>query len=131
MCRPIQRTWFLSVNGKKVPGSDTVERGVINKVVISPDGKHYAALSGDISNHQYVIVDGKRGQEYVSIDKLAFTPDSSTVVYTTYINGKNFIVVGDQEFGAPIGGVQPPVIAPVGNRVAGFIRTNGAPTLLI
>jgi len=122
---------FLVINGKKVPGSDTVERGLIDKVEFSPDGKHYAAICGDTSNHHYVITDGKRGQEYVSVDKLAFTPDSSTVVYTTYINSKNFIVVGDQEFGSSIGSVNPPVIAPAGNRVAAFVRMNGNPSLLI
>jgi len=122
---------FLVVNGKKVAGSDTVERGSIDNVVFSPDGKHYAAICGDLSSHHYVIVDGKRGQEYVSIDKLAFTPDSSTVAYLSSVNGRNFIVVGDQEFGAPIGSVQPPVLAPAGSRVAGLITTNGHPSLLI
>jgi hypothetical protein len=122
---------FLVVNGKKVPGSDTVERGAINKVVFSPDGKHYAALCGDTSNHQYVIVDGKRGQEYVSIDNLAFTADSSTVVYQSFMNGKQFIVAGEQEFGAALGGLQPPVIAPAGNRIAAFLFVNGVRNLLV
>jgi hypothetical protein len=122
---------FLVVNGKKVPGSETVERGAINKVEFSPDGKHYAALCGDTSSHHYLIVDGKRGQEYVSIDNLAFTADSSTLVYQSFVNGKQFIVVGDQEFGAAMGGVQPPVIAPAGNRVAAFLFVNGARNLLL
>ncbi len=122
---------FLVVNGKKVPGSDTLERGAINKVVFSPDGKHYAALCGDTSNHQYVIVDGKRGQEYVSIDNLSFTADSSTVVYQSFMNGKQFIVVGEQEFGAALGGLQPPVIAPAGNRIAAFLFVNGVRNLLL
>ena len=122
---------FLVLNGKKVPGSDTVERGSIDNVVFSPDGKHYAAICGDINSHHYVILDGKRQQEYVSVDKLAFTLDSSTVVYTTYVNGKSFIVVGDKEFGGPVGTVQQPVLAPAGNRVAGMIMVNGRPSLLI
>jgi hypothetical protein len=122
---------FLVLNGKKVPGSDTVERGSIDNVVFSPDGKHYAAICGDINSHHYVILDGKRQQEYVSVDKLAFTLDSSTVVYTTYVNGKSFIVVGDKEFGGPVGTVQQPVLAPAGNRVAGMILVNGRPSLLI
>jgi hypothetical protein len=122
---------FLVINGKKVPGSDTVERGAITKVVFSPDGKHYAALCGDTNNHQYVIVDGKRGQEYVSIENLAFTADSSTVVYQSFMNGKQFIVVGEQEFGAALGGVQPPVIAPAGNRIAAFLFVNGVRHLLL
>jgi hypothetical protein len=122
---------FLVVNGKKVPSSDTVERGSIDNVVFSQDGKHYAAIGGDINSHHYVIVDGKRGQEYVSVDKLAFTPDSSTVVYTAYVNGKSFVVVEDKEFGGSVGTVQAPVIAPAGNRVAAFMLTNGTPNLLM
>ena len=122
---------FLVVNGKKVPGSDTVERGEISSVEFSPDGKHYAALCGDTNNHRYLIVDGKRAQEYVSIQNVAFTADSSTVVYQALMNGKQFIVVGDQEFGAAAGGLQPTVIAPVGNRVAAFIFVNGARSLLL
>jgi hypothetical protein len=121
---------FLVVNGKRVPGSETVERGAITKVEFSPDGKHYAALCGDISNHQYVIVDGKRGQEYVSVDKLAFTPDSSTLIYTAYVNGKSFVVVGDQEFGGALTAYQP-IFAPIGNRVAAFMGVNGNPGLLL
>src|SRR5262249_17509463 len=39
---------FLVVNGKKVLGSETVERGSIDDVVFSADGKHYAAICGDI-----------------------------------------------------------------------------------
>jgi hypothetical protein len=122
---------FLVVNGKKVPGSDTVERGMIDDVVFSPDGKHFAAICGSTSSHHYVITDGKRGQEYVSVNKLAFTSDSSTAVYEGSVNGKNFIVVGDQEFGGSIGSVEPPVIAPAGNRVAAFMAINGNPSLLI
>lgn len=38
---------FLVVSGKKVPGSETVERGSIDDVVFSPDGKHYAAQSAE------------------------------------------------------------------------------------
>jgi hypothetical protein len=121
---------FLVVNGKKVPGSDTVERGRIDKVAFSPDGKHYAAICGDTSNHQYVIADGKRGQEYVSVDQLAFTADSSTVVYTAYVNGKSFVVAGDHEFGGSLTAYQP-IFAPVGYRVAAFMEVNGNPGLLM
>jgi len=121
---------FLVVNGKKVSGSDTVERGAINKVEFSPDGKHYAALCGDLNNHHYVILDGKRGQEYTSIDKLSFTADFSTLVYTAYVNSKTFVIVGDQEFGQPLGAPQP-IISPVGNRVAAILMMNSTPNLLI
>jgi hypothetical protein len=121
---------FLVVNGKKVPGSDTVERGMIDKVVFSADGKHYAAVYGDLNSHHYVFTDGKRAQEYVSVDKLAFTPDSSTLIYTAYVNGKSFVVVGDQEFGGALTAYQP-IFAPIGNRVAAFMGVNGNPGLLV
>ena len=121
---------FLVVNGKKVPGSDTVERGSITKVVFSPDGKRYAAIIGDLNNHLCVMVDGKRGQEYTSIDKLAFTADSSTIVYTAYVNAKTFVIVGDQEFGQPLGAPQP-IISPVGSRVAAVLMINSTPNLLL
>ena len=121
---------FLVVNGKKVPGSDTVERGAISKVVFSPDGKHYAAIIGDLNNHLCVMVDGKRGQEYTSIDKLTFTADSSMVVYTAFVNSKVFVIVGDQEFGQPMG-APVPILSPVGNRVGSLIATDGTPHLLM
>ena len=122
---------FLVVNGKRVPGSDTVERGMIHDVFFSPDGKHYAAHYQDLSNHHTIFMDGKRGQEYSFIDKVAFTPDSSSLVYLTQVNGKMFIVVGDKEYGGSVGTVMPPVISPVGHRVGAFILTNGSPTLLM
>lgn len=122
---------FLVVNGKKVPGSDTVERGTIDKVVFSPDGKHYAAHCSDLSNHQYVISDGKRGQDYAAVNDMSFTPDSSTLVYTSFVNSKTFLVVGDKEFGAAMGSGGQPVFAPAGNRVGSFITINGTRSLVM
>lgn len=122
---------FLVVNGKKVPGSDTVERGMINDVVFSPDGKHYAAHYQDLSNHHTIFADGKRQQEYSFIDKVTYTPDSSTLMYTAQINGKFFMVVGDKEYGGGNSGVLAPVLSPVGNRFAALLNNNGFGTLLI
>ena len=122
---------FLVVNGKKVPGSETVERGMIHDVFFSPDGKHYAAHCEDISTHHYLIVDGKRSQEYSSIDNITFTPDSSTLVYMSSVNGRSFIVVGEKEFGSTIGSVLPPVLSPAGNRVGSFLNMNGRVNLLL
>ena len=121
---------FLVVNGKKVPGSDTVERGMINEVVFSPDGKHYAAHCQDLSNHHYVITDGKRGEDYSAINDLGFTADSSTVVYGTQVNGKSFLVIGDKEF-TGAGGAIKPIIAPAGNRVAAVLPGNNSASLQV
>jgi hypothetical protein len=121
---------FLVVNGKKVPGSETVERGQILEVVFSPDGKHYAAHCQGINSDHYVIADGKRGQEYAAINNLAFTSDSSAIVYSAFKN-RQFVVVGDQEFASQYESGPVPVIAPVGNRVGAIMRMNNVPTLLM
>ena len=90
---------FLVVDGKKVPGSEIVhQRGQqIDQVVISPNGKHYAARFTTSQGHQYVFIDGKRGQEYQTVDHIVFTADSSKVTYTAFSNAKPYVVIGDQE----------------------------------
>lgn len=121
---------FLVVNGKKVPGSDTVERGMIQQVVFSPDGKHYAAHCADLNVNHYLIADGKRQQEYKAIDKITYTADSSTLVYMAQVNGKTFIVANDKEYtgeGAPL----QPVFSPVGNRFGGVFSYAGRISLLM
>src|SRR5258708_13408314 len=42
---------FLVLNGKKVPGSDTVDRGSTATVPFSPSAKHYAPPSASIYTH--------------------------------------------------------------------------------
>ncbi len=123
---------FLVVNGKKVPGSETVERGLIENVIVSPDGKHYAAQCYDINNHRYIVADGKRGEQYTAINNLAFTGDSSVAVYQAIANNKMFVVVGDHEFGgAGVGALVGPVIAPAGDHVAASMTVNGSASLLL
>ena len=55
---------FLIFNGKKVEGSDCQS---IDKVVISPDGKHFAAICSASAQVKFVLIDGKKGQEYFMI----------------------------------------------------------------
>jgi hypothetical protein len=133
-------TQFLVVNGKKVPGSEIVhERGAfIDLVAFSPDGKHYAARYTTTQNHQYLIVDGKRAQEYQSVDHIVFTPEPIRVTYTAFSNGKPYSIIGDQESEACLAGSSSPVfdthgaltIAPVSGH-AGTIcgLTGSSPTL--
>ena len=133
-------TQFLVVDGKKVPGSEIVhQRGAfIDQVAFSPDGKHYAARYTTTQNHQYLIVDGKRAQEYQVVDHIAFTADSSKVTYTAFANAKPYVVIGDQESDACSGTLTGPVIDPHGGLMipatggrAGTIcgQTGGAPTI--
>jgi hypothetical protein len=134
-------TQFLVVSGKKVPGSEIVhERGAfIDEIAFSPDGKHYAARYTTTQNHQYLILDGKRAEEYQRIDHIQFTSDSSKVTYTAFMNAKPYAIIGDQEsescFPEPAvidsrGGL---VIAPVGGRAGGICSLNGgeAPTIYL
>ena len=137
--RPLK---FLVVDGKKVPGSEIVnQRGVnFDQVTISPDGKHFAARFTNAQGHQYVFLDGKPGQEYQTVDHIVFTADSSRVTYTSFTNGKPYVVIGDQESEACLAEPVPPVIethgaltiASVGSR-AGTIcgLTGGPPTAYI
>jgi Tol biopolymer transport system component len=104
---------FLLVDGKPVEATLTTRDGSISKVIISPDGKHYAAICGKTGN-LYVVIDGKKGQEYFNIvDKdvstlaagIRFSPDSSKVVYTAYASGgrDQFVIINEEESDA-IGG---------------------------
>jgi len=93
---------FLIVNGKKIEGSDCPS---ITKVVISPDGKHFAALCSPSASVKYVLWDGKKGQEYFSIDDdvsgltsgLRFSADSTKLGYVATLNNKKFVVINDDE----------------------------------
>ena len=92
---------FLLVDGK--PAEATLGEQ-IRQVVFSPDGKRYAAICGKVGA-EFVVVDGKKGQQYQSIDNrltglsvgLSFSPDSSRVGYVANMQGKKFIVLDDDE----------------------------------
>jgi hypothetical protein len=97
---------FLLVDGKPVQATLT-KAPYFNKVIFSPDGKRYAAVCGSAPN-QFVVIDGKKGQEYFNIvDKdlgdlasgIRFSPDSSKVAYTAYANGgrDQFVVINEEE----------------------------------
>jgi Tol biopolymer transport system component len=136
-------TQFLVADGKKVPGSEIVhQRGAqIDQIAFSPDGKHYAARYKTTQNSQYLLVDGKRAQEYQTVDHILFTPDSSKLTYTAFANGKPYAIIGEAESEACLPEPTPPVIdshgtlvvAPVGGRAGGICGLNGgeAPTMYL
>jgi WD40 repeat protein len=135
---PGQRLQFLMIDGTKMLASEV--RGVssgIGKVTFSPDGKHYAAPLKIDENRQAVLLDGKRLQEYHVINQIAFTADSSKVIYTANDStGKSYVDYGDQEsntcFADFDGAVAPIAIAPAGNRVGAICGlTGGAPTIFL
>jgi len=91
----------LWVNGKPVP-STLCES--IKQVLFSPDGKHYAADCGR-SGAEWVVIDGKKGQEYQMLEHdigglssgMKYSPDSSKLVYVADSSGKKFVVVNEDE----------------------------------
>lgn len=126
---PLKESWSLVVGGKRVPASEMITRSggaqqQIKGVYISPDGKHYAAIC-DSGSVEYVFVDGKKGQQYQRLDSLngpgagkllGWTGDSSKVVYIANNGGKQYLVLGDEEY--EMTGFYDSVIPPAGNHVA-------------
>jgi len=109
-------------------------------VTFSPDGKHFAARFSTTQGRQYVFVDGKRAQEYQSVDHIVFTADSSRVTYTSFTNGKPYAIIGDQESDACLAEPSPPVAethgammtAASGGRAGAICGlTGGAPTVYL
>lgn len=138
---PLTESWFLVVDGKKIPQSEIIRRGGgssgagITKVFISPDGKHYAALCTGQTGRAYVFADGKKGLEYQRLngmgsdtpelkadspqqayDMIAFTTESSKVIYKGFNDPREFLVVGDQEMEA-LRNTRAVIVSPVGDHV--------------
>ena len=137
---------FLTVDGKQVAGTEGVP---VEKVYFSPDGKHYAALCRTKTGAKFMMIDGKKGDEYPAISNGAtdisnnthwqyvtwtgnnakfaelqppvpgFTADSSKFVYIANSNGRQFLVINDDESNA-FGDALAPILSPVGNRIATF-----------
>ncbi len=137
---------FLAVDGKQIEGTEGVP---VEKVYFSPDGKHYAALCRTKTSGKFMIIDGKKGDEYPNISNGAtdiannthwqyvtwtgnrgnftdlqppvpgFTADSSRFVYIANSNGRQFLVVNTDESDA-FGDYLAPILSPVGNRMATY-----------
>jgi len=109
---------FLVVNGKKVEGSDCTR---ILKVAFSPDGKHFAAVCSVANNVNFVLIDGKKGQQYDGIwmpEMLAYSADSSKVGYVAQSANKFFVVINEDESDAFDGAALKFLFSPDGRRVA-------------
>jgi hypothetical protein len=135
----------LTVNGKEVDGTQGLE---VDNVYFSPNGKRYAALCSTKTHSRFMIIDGKKGEEYQNIfptvnigvlrqhwafvsggdpDALAaaqpqvpgFTPDSSKFVYVASQGSQQFMDVEDQESnGYQASLALQPVLSAAGNRIA-------------
>lgn len=116
----------LTLNGKAVPGTEGCQ---VRAVHFSPDGKRFAAycVTPAMTGH-FMIIDGKKQQEYRAISNFQFSPDSSKAIYCTQTAAGNFLVVEDEESDA-----YPLLISPViggGGKRVGYIARNGAQTFV-
>ena len=85
---------YLGASGKKIEGSDCQK---IEWVKFSPDGKRYAALCSAGPGIEYLIIDGKKGENYQGITDFEFSPDSSRYTYMARSNAGGFRVVDGEE----------------------------------
>ncbi len=111
----------LVVNGKLVPGSETLPNAHYGAFAFSPDGQHYASIVGTAAGRHYVFTNGKKHQDYLRIDPppkgptLIFTADSSKLLYlATNGTGMSWLVVNGQESDG-LRMPSPPVVSPVGD----------------
>ncbi len=132
----------LTINGKVVPETQGLN---VEQVYFSPDGKHYAALCQTKANAKFMIIDGKKGEEYQTIPPTTgtsgsfphwqfvngnfpasiasvqlpvpgFTADSSKFVYVAGQGARQFLVVDGQESSGFQASLEP-ILSPVGHRI--------------
>lgn len=107
---------FLGASGKMIPGSECEK---IEWVKFSPDGKHYAALCSAATSVKYLLIDGKKGENYEGITDFAFSPDSSRTMFFGRTTTGTFLVIDGEESNA-YANFQRPSFGGGGKR-AGFI----------
>lgn len=104
----------LYLDGKEVSGTD----GAMD-ITFSPDGKHYALRCRNPGAKSFfMIIDGKKGNEYQGISDKVTSPDSSKVIYQIVSGGRNFVVVNTEEFSVQSIGTAGAAMAEKGNRYA-------------
>jgi len=110
---------FLTVNRQLVPGTAGLS---IRGVYFSPDGQHYAALCHTTNNTEFILEDGKKGEEYPSIDDSAmkpmFSPDSSKFLYVAASGSQRFLVTNGDESDGFQTLTPKPVFTPDGQHLA-------------
>jgi len=125
----------LTVNGTPVAGTEGAQA---TNVFFSSDGKRYAAVCNGIAGGVFVVIDGKRGLDYQSVNDnygspgttpvIGFTPDSSKFYYVAF-TGQSFLVVEDEE-GDGFSGQILPVVGGGGKRI-GFTVQEGMNNMLV
>ncbi|MFT3788283.1 MAG: hypothetical protein QM770_19285 [Tepidisphaeraceae bacterium] len=85
--------WIALVNGQRIDVDGRVEG-----IHFNADGTKAAIHCVSAQYDHTVLVDGKSAGEYAGVDKIAWTGDGSKVVYVASSrNGKQFVIIGDEE----------------------------------
>lgn len=123
----LQEQWYLAIDGKQVPGTLLQKsRGAgaaqIESLLVSRDGKHYAAICKGANGRTYLVSDGKRGLDYDGINpsQVQFTSASSLPVYVAMNANAMYLIVGSQETAVP--NTSYIVVSPTGDHVAAVGR---------
>lgn len=90
-----QGVGVLYLDGREVPNTEGARH-----ITFSPDGKRWALACTNVeARSAFMVIDGKKGNEYPSVNETAYwTPDSSKVIYLVGSGGRNFVVADGQEF---------------------------------
>jgi hypothetical protein len=87
---------FLTMGTQRIPGTDCPWNPGYVGLTFSADGKHWAAACQASASSYWVVVDGKKGQEYQGLQPAGFTADGR-FVYGASMRQQTFLIVGDQE----------------------------------
>jgi hypothetical protein len=101
---------FFTVGNRRLPGTDILGGTQAGEPVFSPDGKHFA-YRYSAGNQAFVFVDGVKGMlGYLHLDgigiptkndNIAFSPDSSKVVYMGFNNSDYLVYAGEESDAVP------------------------------
>jgi hypothetical protein len=98
---------------------ETALEGPPSSVFLSPDGSSVAWLmksGSDGSSKVRVFVNGKAGEPFALVGRVAFSPDGRRVTYAADDGDRQYVVIGEEKREAS-GRLGDPVFSPDGRRV--------------
>jgi hypothetical protein len=87
-----------------------------NHLSISPDGTSLAYSESQEAKVR-IVVDGRPGESFTSVDQLQFAPDGRTAVYSAHLGEEQYLVVGTTRHG-PFLPLTAPVFSDDGSKLA-------------
>jgi len=106
----VNEQWCMVVGTKR---GDTSP--VLGRPRYTADGRLVYTLGSE--GKFWVVVDGRRSEEYDSVSDPVFSPDGRSIAYAATKGGKSFIVMDGKRL-PEYAGVQDPVISPDGRKAA-------------